>query len=42
MEIKIKNILFLVFNNLLVVCLKYIPDVFDHHLNAKDPGAKDS
>ncbi|CAG8458837.1 11287_t:CDS:10 [Funneliformis caledonium] len=28
----------LVFNNLMVVGLKHIPDVFDHHLRAKDSG----
>ncbi|GES87199.1 ribosome assembly protein noc2 [Rhizophagus clarus] len=29
-----------VFNNLVVVCLKHVPDVFDHHLNVKDFDAK--
>ncbi|RIA95825.1 Noc2p family-domain-containing protein [Glomus cerebriforme] len=31
-----------VFNNLVIVCLKYIPDVFDHHLNVKDSDSKNS
>ncbi|CAB4377191.1 uncharacterized protein OCT59_006261 [Rhizophagus irregularis] len=29
-----------VFNNLVVVCLKHVPDAFDHHLNVKDSDAK--